>query len=103
MRTLIILTLLAVFVMAATCYESHESIESHEYLNPFINRRRANDFMQPDARLRAIFQERIRERHKAARERQRENCEDYYPCKLYNLQHGYAAAYRHDMGRRRTK
>lgn len=46
---------------------------------------------------------RIRERHKAARERQRENCEDYYPCKLYNLQHGYAAAYRDDMGRRRTK
>ncbi|NXW24381.1 MGP protein, partial [Circaetus pectoralis] len=73
------------------------------FSDPFINRRRANDFMQPDARLRAIFQERIRERHKAAWERQRENCEDYYPCKLYNLRHGYAAAYRHDMGRRRTK
>ncbi|NXR00373.1 MGP protein, partial [Sagittarius serpentarius] len=103
MRTLIILTLLAVLVMAATCYESHESIESHEYFNPFTSRRRANDFIQPDSRLKAIFQERIREQHKAPLERQRENCEDYYPCKQYYLQHGYAAAYRQNMGRRRTK
>uniref|UniRef100_A0A8B9SHT4 Matrix Gla protein n=1 Tax=Anas platyrhynchos TaxID=8839 RepID=A0A8B9SHT4_ANAPL len=82
MRTLIILTLLATLIMAATCYESHESMESHEYLNPFINRRRANGFMQTDMRLEAIAQERIRERNKAPQERQREICEDYYPCEL---------------------
>ncbi|XP_035407626.1 matrix Gla protein [Cygnus olor] len=103
MRTLIILTLLATLVMAATCYESHESMESHEYLNPFINRRRANGFMQTDMRLEAIAQERIRERNKAPQEHQREICEDYYPCELYASRHGYAAAYRHYYGRRRTK
>ncbi|KFP81679.1 Matrix Gla protein, partial [Acanthisitta chloris] len=101
MRTLIILMLLAVLVMAATCYESRESMESHEYLHPFINRRRANGFIQPDTRLEAITQERIRERHKAPQERQREICEDYYPCELYAFQHGYAAAYKHYFGRRR--
>ncbi|NXL86385.1 MGP protein, partial [Alectura lathami] len=103
MRTLIILTLLAVLVMAAICYESHESMESHEYLNPFINRRRANDFMPPDTRQRVITQERIRERTKSPQELQRETCENYYPCELYAFNHGYAAAYRHYFGRRRTK
>ncbi|KFQ78701.1 Matrix Gla protein [Phaethon lepturus] len=103
MRTLVILTLLAVLVMAATCYESHESMESHEYYNPFINRRRANDFIQADTRLEAISRERIRERNKGPQERQREICEDYYPCELYAFRHGYPAAYRHYFGRRRTK
>ncbi|KAM6293453.1 matrix Gla protein [Porphyrio hochstetteri] len=103
MRTLIILTLLAVLVMVATCYESHESMESHEYLYPFINRRRANDFIQADTRVEAISQERIRERNKTPQERQREICEDYYPCELYAFRHGYGAAYRHYFGRRRTK
>ncbi|KFV82696.1 Matrix Gla protein [Struthio camelus australis] len=103
MRTLIVLTLLAVLVMAATCYESHESMESHVYLYPFINRRRANDFIQPHMRLQAISQERIRERSKAPQEHQREMCEDYHPCELYAYHHGYAAAYRHYFGRRRTK
>ncbi|KAM9257538.1 matrix Gla protein [Morus bassanus] len=103
MRTLIILTLLAVLVMAATCYESHESMESHEYLNPFINRQRANDFIQGDTRLEAISQDRIRKRIKTHLERQREICEDYRPCENYAFQHGYAAAYRHYFGRRRTK
>ncbi|KFQ31230.1 Matrix Gla protein [Mesitornis unicolor] len=103
MRTLIILTILAVLVMASTCYESHESMESHEYLNPFLNRRRANDFMQAETRLEAISRERIRERNKTPQERQRETCEDFYPCELYAFRHGYAAAYRHYFGRRRTK
>ncbi|NWU21552.1 MGP protein, partial [Dyaphorophyia castanea] len=103
MRTLIILTLLAVLVMAATCYESHESMESHEYFNPFLNRRRANDFIQADSRLRANTQERIRERSKGIQEHQRELCEDYYPCEIYAYRHGYAAAYKHYFGRRRTK
>ncbi|XP_025909329.1 matrix Gla protein [Nothoprocta perdicaria] len=103
MRSLIVLTLLAFLMMVATCYESHESMESHEYLNPFLNRRRANDFIQPDTRLEGMSQERIRERMKAPQERQREMCEDYYPCELYAYRHGYAAAYRHYFGRRRTK
>ncbi|XP_072741338.1 matrix Gla protein [Ciconia boyciana] len=103
MRTLIVLTVLAVLVMAATCYESHESMESHEYLNPFIVRRRANDFIRADTRLGAITQERIRERNKAPQERQREICDDYYPCELYAFRHGYDAAYRHYFERRRTK
>ncbi|XP_074758737.1 matrix Gla protein [Athene noctua] len=103
MRTLIILMLLAVLVMAATCYESHESMESHEYLHPFINRQRANDFIQADTRLEAISRERIRKRIKSPQERQREICEDFYPCEQYAFHHGYAAAYRHYFGRRRTK
>ncbi|NXB49978.1 MGP protein, partial [Leucopsar rothschildi] len=104
MRTLVILSLLAVLVMTATCYESHESMESHEYLNPFLNRRRANDFIQADTRLRAITQERIRERSKPSQEYQRELCEDFYPCEMYAFRHGYPAAYKHYFGgRRRTK
>ncbi|KFO71640.1 matrix Gla protein [Cuculus canorus] len=103
MRAFIILALLAVLVMVATCYESHESMESHEYLNPFLNRRRANDFIQAERRLEAISQERIRERNKAPQERQREMCENYYPCEAYAFRHGYAAAYRHYFGKRRTK
>ncbi|NXR80984.1 MGP protein, partial [Pycnonotus jocosus] len=103
MRTLVILALLAALVIAATCYESHESMESHEYLNPFLNRRRANDFIQADTRLRGITQERIRERSKPPQEHQRELCEDYYPCEMYAFRHGYAAAYKHYFGRRRTK
>ncbi|KAF4793824.1 Matrix Gla protein [Turdus rufiventris] len=92
MRTLAILTLLAVLVMAAASYD------------PFLNRRRANDFIQADSRLRAITQERIRERSKASYEHQREMCEDYYPCEMYAYRHGYPAAYKHYFGgRRRTK
>uniref|UniRef100_A0A8C6ZDN8 Matrix Gla protein n=1 Tax=Nothoprocta perdicaria TaxID=30464 RepID=A0A8C6ZDN8_NOTPE len=91
MRSLIVLTLLAFLMMVATCYD------------PFLNRRRANDFIQPDTRLEGMSQERIRERMKAPQERQREMCEDYYPCELYAYRHGYAAAYRHYFGRRRTK
>ncbi|NWV97141.1 MGP protein, partial [Machaerirhynchus nigripectus] len=101
MRTLIVLTLLAVLVMAATCYESSESMESHEYLNPFLNRRRASDFIQSDSRLRAITQERLRERSKATQEHQRDLCDDYYPCGRYAFLHGYAAAFKHYFGRRR--
>ncbi|NXE88373.1 MGP protein, partial [Menura novaehollandiae] len=73
------------------------------FSDPFINRRRANDFIQADTRLGAIAHERIRERNKAPQERQRELCEDYYPCELYAFRHGYAAAYKHYFGRRRTK
>ncbi|NXN62073.1 MGP protein, partial [Rynchops niger] len=103
MRALIILMLLAVLVMAATCYESHESMESHEYLNPFLNRRRANGFIQADRNHGAIPWSRIRDRNKGPQEHQREICEDYYPCELYAFNHGYAAAYKHYFGRRRTK
>ncbi|NXD68729.1 MGP protein, partial [Eolophus roseicapillus] len=73
------------------------------FSDPFINRRRANDFIQADSRLEAITRERIRERSKAPHESQREMCENYYPCELYAFRHGYAAAYRHYFGRRRTK
>ncbi|KAM6384630.1 matrix Gla protein [Alca torda] len=103
MRTLIILMFLAVLVMAATCYESHESMESYEYLNPFLNRRRANGFIQADRRQGAIPWTRFRDRNKGPQEHQREICEDYYPCELYAFNHGYAAAYNHYFGRRRTK
>ncbi|NXY43298.1 MGP protein, partial [Ceuthmochares aereus] len=73
------------------------------FSDPFLNRRRANDFIQSDRRLEAISQERIRERIKAPQERQREICENYYPCEAYAFRHGYAAAYRHYFGQRRTK
>ncbi|NXR33177.1 MGP protein, partial [Zosterops hypoxanthus] len=73
------------------------------FSDPFLNRRRANDFIQSDSRLRGIAQERIRERSKAPQEYQRELCEDYYPCEMYAFRHGYAAAYKHYFGRRRTK
>ncbi|NXA11455.1 MGP protein, partial [Sapayoa aenigma] len=73
------------------------------FSDPFISRRRASDFIRADTRLGAISQERIRERNKAPQERQREICEDYYPCELYAFRHGYAAAYKHYFGTRRTK
>ncbi|NXN65097.1 MGP protein, partial [Himantopus himantopus] len=79
------------------------SEQSLAFSDPFINRRRANGFIPADRRLEAISQERIRERNKAPHERQREICEDYYPCELYAFRHGYAAAYRHYFGRRRTE
>ncbi|OXB65163.1 hypothetical protein ASZ78_005279 [Callipepla squamata] len=91
MRALIVLVLLAALVMAATCYD------------PFLNRQRANGFIRDDTGLRAILQERIRERNKAPQERQREICEDFYLCEQYALNHGYPAAYRHYFGRRRNK
>ncbi|NXK00182.1 MGP protein, partial [Corythaixoides concolor] len=103
MRTLIIFAILAVLVMTATCYVSVYSEQPLAFSDPFFNRRRAHDFIQADTRLEAISQERIRERNKAPQERQREICEDYYPCELYAFRHGYAAAYRHYFGRRRTK
>ncbi|KAH0616801.1 hypothetical protein JD844_028199 [Phrynosoma platyrhinos] len=84
MRTLIILALLAVLMMAAFCYESHESIESHEFTT-------------------IGYQLKIRGRSKSTQERQREICDDYYPCDTYALRHGYAAAYKRFFGQRRGK
>ncbi|XP_038232826.1 matrix Gla protein-like [Dermochelys coriacea] len=103
MRTLILLTLLAVLMVAAFCYESYESMESHEFVNPFINRRNANDFMRPQPRRNLMVQERIRERYKTPQERQREICEDYNPCERYAMHHGYIAAYKRYFGQRRGK
>ncbi|NWZ18892.1 MGP protein, partial [Asarcornis scutulata] len=84
-------------------YSANRTKQNLVFSDPFINRRRANGFMQTDMRLEAIAQERIRERNKPPQEHQREICEDYYPCELYASRHGYAAAYRHYYGRRRTK
>ncbi|KAG8138035.1 putative Matrix Gla protein [Naja naja] len=103
MRTLIILALLAVLMVTAFCYESHESIESHEFTSPFLNRRYANIFMrpQPENRRNFYWQERIRERRKTTQELQREECEDYNPCERYAIRHGYSAAYKRFFGQRR--
>ncbi|KAF7248674.1 Matrix Gla protein [Varanus komodoensis] len=105
MRTLIILALLAVLMMAAFCYESHESIESHEFASPFISRRHANIFMntEPEHRRNPYMLERIRERNKSPQERQRERCEDYELCEHYAMRHGYPAAYSRFFGSRRVK
>uniref|UniRef100_A0A8C8T0V9 Matrix Gla protein n=1 Tax=Pelusios castaneus TaxID=367368 RepID=A0A8C8T0V9_9SAUR len=99
MRTLILLTLLAVLMVAVFCYESHESMESHEFVDPFINRQNAHNFMRTPPRRNPIVQERIRERHKSPQERQREICEDYNPCERYALRHGYVAAYKRFFGK----
>ncbi|XP_077195352.1 matrix Gla protein [Paroedura picta] len=101
MRTLIILAFLAVLMAAAFCYESHESMESHEFASPFINRRNAYNFMRTVPKRNSIIQERIRERNKTPQERQREICEDYNPCERYAMRHGYAAAYRRFFGPRK--
>ncbi len=61
MKTLLFITLLAALAVIALCYESHESMESYE-MTPFINRRKANNFMSPQQRWRAKHQERVRER-----------------------------------------
>ncbi|XP_066490236.1 matrix Gla protein [Tiliqua scincoides] len=103
MRTLVILALLAVLMMAAFCYESHESIESHEFPSPFINRRHANVFMRTPPRRNSVVQERMRERNKTPQERQRELCEDHDPCERYAWRHGYAAAYKRFFGQRRSQ
>uniref|UniRef100_A0A8V0YDZ0 Matrix Gla protein n=1 Tax=Gallus gallus TaxID=9031 RepID=A0A8V0YDZ0_CHICK len=83
--------------------EKHVRVESHLGTNPFLNRQRANGFIRDDTGLRAVLQERIRERNKAPQERQREICEDFHLCEQYALNHGYPAAYRHYFGRRRNK
>ncbi|KAJ7329973.1 hypothetical protein JRQ81_016147 [Phrynocephalus forsythii] len=105
MKTLIILALLAVLMMAALCYESHESIESHEFTSPFINRRHANIFMRTPSEDRRDYymRERIRERSKSPQELQRERCEEYIPCERYAMRHGYVAAYKRYFGARRGK
>ncbi|XP_067415180.1 matrix Gla protein-like [Emydura macquarii macquarii] len=101
MRTLILFTLLAVLMAAVFCYESHESMESHEFINPFTTRRNANTFMRNQQRRNYIAQERIREQNKSPQERQREICEDYKLCDRYAMRHGYAAAYKRFFGQRR--
>ncbi|NXE49898.1 MGP protein, partial [Dromaius novaehollandiae] len=78
------------------------SEQSLAFSDPFLNRQRANDFMQPGMRLQAISQERIRERTKTPWERQREICENYPGCDP-RANYGYASAYRQYFGRRRTK
>ncbi|XP_020850019.1 matrix Gla protein [Phascolarctos cinereus] len=92
MKTLFIVTLLTALAVVALCYESHESMESWE-MNPFINRRRANNFMAPQDRWRLKIQERTRERTKPTYEIQREACDDYALCSRYAFIHGYNAAY----------
>ncbi|XP_074125071.1 matrix Gla protein [Sminthopsis crassicaudata] len=92
MKTLLVVTLLAALAVIALCYESHESMESYE-MSPFINRRKANNFMSPQQRWRAKFQERTRERTKPTHEIQREACDDYTLCSRYAYIHGYSAAY----------
>uniref|UniRef100_A0A8D0BYY7 Matrix Gla protein n=1 Tax=Salvator merianae TaxID=96440 RepID=A0A8D0BYY7_SALMN len=105
MRTFIILALLSILAMAAFCYESHESIESHEFPSPFLNRRNANTFIRtpPENRWNSYIQERIRERTKTPQELQREVCEDYNPCERYAMRHGYTAAYKRFFEPRRVK
>uniref|UniRef100_A0A8C0GLR8 Matrix Gla protein n=1 Tax=Chelonoidis abingdonii TaxID=106734 RepID=A0A8C0GLR8_CHEAB len=88
MRTLILLTLLAVLMVAAFCYGSQPQMP------PGLFRCFALMFISPYL---------IRERNKTPQERQREICEDYNPCERYAMRHGYIAAYKRYFGQRRSK
>ncbi|XP_003405718.1 matrix Gla protein [Loxodonta africana] len=100
MKSLLLLTILAAFTVAILCYESYESLESHE-LSPFLNRRYANSFISPQERWRAKAQERVRELRKPAHELNREACEDFGICERYAMLYGYNAAYNRFFRQRR--
>uniref|UniRef100_A0A452GN17 Matrix Gla protein n=1 Tax=Gopherus agassizii TaxID=38772 RepID=A0A452GN17_9SAUR len=88
MRTLILLTLLAVLMVAAFCYGSG----SQPQTPPGLFRCFALMLISPYL---------IRERNKTPQERQREICEDYNPCERYAMRYGYIAAYKRYFGQRR--
>ncbi|XP_044157141.1 matrix Gla protein [Bufo gargarizans] len=99
MRSLALLLVVALAIAVAFAYDSNESHESNERYDLFLNSRRANSFL-PSQHRNVRMNERIRERAKSPRERQRETCEDYDPCERYALRHGWAAAYKRYYGKR---
>ncbi|XP_056381051.1 matrix Gla protein [Hyla sarda] len=99
MKSLALLLVVALAVAVTLAYDSIESHESYERYDPFVNSRNANSFM-PSQQRNTRMHERIRERTKSTRERQRETCEDYNPCDRYAMRHGWAAAYKRYFGKR---
>ncbi|XP_071983333.1 matrix Gla protein [Engystomops pustulosus] len=97
MKVLAGVLVVALAAAIALAYDSYESHESYERYDPFVNSRRANSFM-PSQNIRA--NQRVRERPKSVRERQRETCEEYNPCDRYAMRHGWVAAYKRYFGKR---
>ncbi|KAG9469143.1 hypothetical protein GDO78_021127 [Eleutherodactylus coqui] len=65
----------------------------------FVNPRKANSFF-PSQQRNIRMTDRLRERPKSVRERNRETCEDYNPCERYAIRHGWIAAYKRYFGQR---
>ncbi|XP_069824793.1 matrix Gla protein isoform X2 [Dendropsophus ebraccatus] len=99
MKSLALLLVVALAIAVTLAYDSVESHESYERYDPFVNSRNANSFM-PSQQRNIRMHERIRERAKSTRERQRETCEDYNPCERYAMRYGWAAAYKRYFGKR---
>ncbi|XP_030045843.1 matrix Gla protein [Microcaecilia unicolor] len=99
MRVLFIVALLAILAVVTFCSDSHESYESFERYHPFVNRRKANNFIGLQQKKARTY-ERIRELNKSPKERQREICEDHDLCELYAMRHGFQKAYKRYFGQK---
>ncbi|KAM3914214.1 matrix Gla protein [Leptodactylus fuscus] len=99
MKVLATLLVVALAIAVTLAYDSYESHESYERYEPFVSPRRANSFI-PSHQRNIRANERLRERTKSVRERQRETCEDYNPCERYAMRHGWVAAYKRYFGKK---
>nr|ADM53100.1 matrix Gla protein [Acipenser naccarii] len=92
MRFLIWFAVVALWIAVCFSYESDESFDSGEdvFMNPYS----ANSFMNSNTNRRqtGYYYERLMERYKSPRERQRESCEEYTPCDRFARRYGYQQA-----------